>query len=217
MSGFLQIELNEPSSFLKIFHTLLGQFRWLSLPFGVKCAPVISQRIMDQILEGISGTISAIDDTLIAAPTEQEHNSTLCKVVERATATTWSSISTNTTFAIRQCRMLDTQSLLMAWKSDPVKMEAIQNMPPLLVKEGLKRFLSFITYKFIANFSQVDAPLCQLLQRDVEFARQPVQQSTFDRLKELCTLPPVLKYFNPAKPVVIFCDASSNRRGAVLL
>lgn len=102
-------------------------------------------------------------------------------------------------------------------KSDPVKMEAIQNMPPLLAKEGLKRFLSFITYKFIANFSQVDAPLCQLLQRDVEFVRQPVQQSTFDRLKELCTLPPVLKYFNPAKPVVIFCDASSNRLGAVLL
>lgn len=35
--------------------------------------------------------------------------------------------------------------------------------------------------------------------------------------KELWLNPPVLKYFNQAEPVEIFCDASSNGLGAVLL
>lgn len=91
-------------------------------------------------------------------------------------------------------------------------------MPAPVDKEGIKRFLGFITYlsKFIPNLSEVDALLRQLLKRDVEFMWQPAQQVAFDSLKELCTHPPVLKYFDPTKPVVIFCDASSNGLGAVL-
>ena len=35
-SGFLQIELDESSSFLTTFNTPIGRFRWLRLPFGIK-------------------------------------------------------------------------------------------------------------------------------------------------------------------------------------
>lgn len=35
-SGFLQIELDEASSFLTTFNTPIGRFRWLRLPFGLK-------------------------------------------------------------------------------------------------------------------------------------------------------------------------------------
>lgn len=63
----------------------------------------------------------------------------------------------------------------------------------------------------------MDAPLRQLLKRDVEFLWQPAQQIAFDKLKELCSHPQVLKYFDPAKPIMIFCDASSSGVGAVLL
>ena len=46
-SGFLQIELNEVSSFLTTFNTLIGRFRWLRLPFGIRCALDHFQCIMD--------------------------------------------------------------------------------------------------------------------------------------------------------------------------
>lgn len=85
-SGFLQIELDEPSSFLTTFNTPIGRFRWLRLPFGIKCAPEIFQRIMDQMLEGINGATGVMDDILIAAPTMTEHDTILRKVVERATS-----------------------------------------------------------------------------------------------------------------------------------
>lgn len=85
-SGFLQIELDEDSSFLTTFNTPTGRFRWLRLPFGIKCAPEIFQRIIDQMLEGLSGATGIMDDILIAAPTMKEHDEILRKVVERATS-----------------------------------------------------------------------------------------------------------------------------------
>lgn len=89
-SGFLQIELDEASSLLTIFNTPIGRFRWLRLPFGLKCSPEIFQRIMDEMLDGISGAISVMDDILIAAPSAKEHDEILQKVIQRAT----SSVST---------------------------------------------------------------------------------------------------------------------------
>lgn len=66
-SGFLQIELDEASSLLLTFNTPIGRFRWLRLPFGIKCAPEIFQLIIDQMLEGISGSTGVLDNILIAA------------------------------------------------------------------------------------------------------------------------------------------------------
>lgn len=55
----------------------------MRLPFGLKCAPEIFQR-MDEMLEGSTGAISVMDD--IAAPTVEEHDAILRRVVERATS-----------------------------------------------------------------------------------------------------------------------------------
>lgn len=62
-SGFLQIKLNEKSSYLTTFNTPIGRYRWLRLPFGIKSAPEIFQHIMDQMLEGIEGAAAVMDDT----------------------------------------------------------------------------------------------------------------------------------------------------------
>ncbi|CAG2217838.1 unnamed protein product [Mytilus edulis] len=84
-SGFLQIKLEEPSSYLTTFNTPIGRYRWLRLPFGIKSAPEIYQRIMDQMLEGIIGATAIIDDILIAGRNMEEHDKILKQVVERAT------------------------------------------------------------------------------------------------------------------------------------
>lgn len=218
-SGFLQIELDEESSFLTTFNTPIGRFRWLRLPFGIKCAPEIYQRIMDGMLEGIVGAVAIMDDILIAAPTVKMHDEILRKVIERAT-------SYNLKLNFNKCHIRQSQvpyigHLLTAdgLKPDPAKVQAVRGMPEPADKEGVRRFLGFVTYlsKFIPNLSEEDAPLRQLLKSNVEFAWQPAQKRAFARLKELCSHPPVLKYFDPSEPVEIFCDASSSGLGAVLL
>ena len=72
-SGFLQIKLDKASSLLTTFNTPLGRYRWLRLPFGIKCATEIFQRIMDQMLEGIEGATAIkqrglLSDWLIFLP-----------------------------------------------------------------------------------------------------------------------------------------------------
>ena len=64
-SGFLQIELGEASSLLMMMNMPLGRFHWLRFPFGIKCAPEHFQLIMDKTVNGIDGTTSIMDDTLI--------------------------------------------------------------------------------------------------------------------------------------------------------
>ena len=56
-------------------------------------------------------------------------------------------------------------------KPNPQKVRAITEMTRPQYKEELQRFLGMVTYiaKFIPNFSQVSAPLRQLLEEDIDW------------------------------------------------
>ena len=50
---YLQMKLDYESSLLTTVNTPIGRYRWLKLPFGIKPAPEMYQRAMDEMLEGI--------------------------------------------------------------------------------------------------------------------------------------------------------------------
>ena len=77
--AYLQLPVDEDSKGLLLINTPKGLFR---LPYGVSVAPAIFQSVMDRVLQGLS-VACYLDDILIAAPTEQEHNSILDKVIGR--------------------------------------------------------------------------------------------------------------------------------------
>ena len=170
-SGFLQIQLDEKSSYLTTFNTPIGRYRWLRLPFGIKSAPEIYQKIMDNMIAGIKGASAIIDDILIAGETLEEHDAILRKVVERAT-------SYNLKLNFDKCKIRKSSVPYMGHivsdqglKPDPDKIKAIINMPTPQDKEGVRRFLGLIQYlsKFIPNLSDLDASLRILLKSNVEF------------------------------------------------
>ena len=65
-AGYCQLPLDEESSYLTTFSTPLGRYRWLRLPFGIKSAPELYQRVMDSMLEDIEGATAIMDDIIIA-------------------------------------------------------------------------------------------------------------------------------------------------------
>ena len=102
---------------------------------------------------------------------------------------------------------------------DVKKVEAIERMPKPENKKDLKRLLGMLNYvaKFIPNESTLTAPLRSLLKEDVDFQWQPEQDQAFDKLKELLSSRPVLRYYDVEKPVTVQCDASQFGLGACLL
>ena len=218
-AGFLQIQLDEESSYLTCMNTPLGRVRWKRLPFGLVCRPEIFQRIMDQMLESIPGAFAIADDVLIAGRDVPHHDVILREALQKAT-------EYNLRLNMKKClirqpsvpyvgHLVTSEGL----KPDPQKVAAVQEMPVPQNKEDVKRFIGFVTYlsKFIPNLSEIDAPLRQMTKSDVEFQWQPSQQTAFDKLKELCSHAPVLRYYDPSKPVEIHCDASQHGLGAVLM
>lgn len=213
---FLQIKLNEKSSYLTTFDTPLGRYGSLRLPFGIKSVPEIFQRIMEQMLEGIEGAAALMDGIFIGGRNVEHHDQIFRKVIKRAT-------EFNLKLSYDKCEIRQPQVSYVGHlitengiRPDPNKTRALVDMPKPKDKEGVRRFLRLIHFlaKFIPNLSQVDAPLRGLIKSDTNFVWHHEQENCFNALKRLCCRKPVLAFYDVNKPVEIQCDASKDGLGS---
>ena len=218
-SGFLQIKLDYESSLLTTSNTPQGRYRWLRLPFGVKSAPEIFQKAMDRMLEGIEGAKSIMDDILVGGRDVDDHDRILLKVVDRATQ--WNLSMNFDKCQIRKNRVSYVGHMVTEHGLEPShdKVRALTEMPAPTSKEEMRRFLGMIQYltKFIPDLSVKDAPLRQLLKKEVGFHWSRAQQESFRTLKDCCSKAPVLARYDKDKKLTIQCDASSTALGGVLM
>lgn len=65
------------------FSTQMGQYQWVSMPFGLKTAGAVFSRMMRKLLEPLkrSKIDNLMDDTLIATETLEEHVTELSAVL----------------------------------------------------------------------------------------------------------------------------------------
>lgn len=64
-SEFWQIPFDEKSSFLTSFNTPFRRYRFKRLPFGIKCAPELYRRVIEEIFRGIEGCEIIADGLLV--------------------------------------------------------------------------------------------------------------------------------------------------------
>ena len=218
-SGFWQVQLDTPSAKLCTFNTPFGRYMFKRLPFGLSSSQDIFQKIMSEMFQDIPGVEVVVDDLLIWGENEEQHDTRLIQVLERARHR---NLKLNRTKCqIRKDAITYIGHILSkdGLKPDPKKTDAILKMPCPENKDDLQRFLGMLTYlgKFIPNLSTVASPLRTLLEKNVEWHWHTEQANSFLSLKKLITTAPVLKYFNPSKPTKLSVDASSKGLGAVLL
>ena len=77
-SGFWQIKLAKDSALLTTFITPYGRFCFNRVPFGITSAPEYFQRRMSQLV-----VICMIDDILVYADTQEEHDCILKTVLHK--------------------------------------------------------------------------------------------------------------------------------------
>ena len=83
-SGFWQVKLDRSSANLCTFNTPFGRYMFKRLPFGISSAQDVFQAVMSEMFEDIQCVEVVVDDLLIWGTTEEEHDTRLEKVLQRA-------------------------------------------------------------------------------------------------------------------------------------
>ena len=80
-------------------------------------------------------------------------------------------------------------------------------------------FLRLASYcrRFVENFSKIAKPMTKLLCKDKWYSWSPACQSAFEDLKSRLTTAPILTPPDESQPFQVFCDASFNGLGGVLM
>ena len=130
------------------------------------------------------------------------------------------------TINLTKCEFVQATVTNLGWivgqgKVRPIteKVRAVQCYPPPTTKKELMRFLGLVGYDrgFYRNFSEVVAPLTDLLKTRVTFVWSFSCQQAFERVKSLLCEAPVLTAPRFDRPFALQVDASHVGVGAVLL
>ena len=80
-TAYHQIELSPESRDITRFGTHKGLYWYKRLMFGISCAPNMYQKVLHQILQECDGAHNILDDVIVHAPTEEEHDKRFENVV----------------------------------------------------------------------------------------------------------------------------------------
>nr|CAD2143860.1 unnamed protein product [Meloidogyne enterolobii] len=220
-SGYLQIKLTENASRKCGVITEDNVYQMTHMPFGLKNATAAFSRAMANVLSGLEHVISYVDDILIYTKSHdfEEHLNTLRKVFERFRLFNLKLSPKKCTFATRKMNFLGYTLDSNGYHPNLSRIEIIKNLPnPTNLKE-IKRVVGMASFyrRHIPKFSHWVEPLTRLTKKEVKFEWGEEQQKAFNKIKELLTNYPILKFPDYSKPFHIFTDASMVGQAGVLM
>ena len=218
-AGYHQLVLAPESRYITTFATHKGLCRYTRLNFRTNLASEIFQKVINEQICDISGTLNISDDVIVFGKTQAEHDAALTAVFRKFS-------EVNLTLNRKKCefnkKSITFFGFVFSGKGillDPKKVEAIKNAQPPTMTSGVRSFLGMATYcaKFIPNFSDISEPLRELTKKDVQFQWLEQHEQSFNKIKELLTSAKVMAYFDPNKQTELVTDTSPSGLSAILM
>ncbi|GKB66619.1 putative reverse transcriptase domain-containing protein [Tanacetum coccineum] len=102
---------------------------------------------------------------------------------------------------------------------DPAKIKAVKNWASPITPTKVRQFLGLAGYyrRFIEGFSKIAKSLTELTQKNKKYSWGENQESAFQLLKQKLYEAPILALPKGNDDFVIYCDASHQGLGAVLM
>ena len=218
-SGYWQIKVDEESSKLLCFNTPFGRYAFKRLPFGIHASSEIFQKKIEVLLEGLEGVANIQDDIIVWGTTKEEHDHHLQLVIDRLYESGLRLNLDKCLFGVNDLIYTGHRITKYGIMPDPKKISAIEKLEMPKDIAGVQRILGMITYvgKFVPKLSEITKPLRDLLDKNAEFKITQEHEDALKKIKQILTSNPILKVFDPKKPILISADASKFGMGAVLL
>ncbi|CAI7841623.1 unnamed protein product [Closterium sp. NIES-53] len=163
--GFNQIAIREEDKRKTAFHKVDGLYEYNKMPFGMRNASAVFQRVMDQVLHGIPAAACYIDDVLVFSKTDTQQAEDLRWMLEAIAATRLTCHPEKCKIVRRTVGYLGFELKGGRLGIQEAKVKVLDKLAPLKDKSGLRALLGFLNYyrKFVPNFSRRANFLNQLL------------------------------------------------------
>ncbi|XP_018397158.1 PREDICTED: uncharacterized protein K02A2.6-like [Cyphomyrmex costatus] len=202
--AYLQMKVEEKSKDLLIIVTHIGYYRFKRLPFGLAVAPMIFQRFIDELLQGIPNMGKLLDDIIVSGKTEAQHIKNLKEVLRRLQK---AGLRTQK----KKVQLLQESVNYLGHRLDregvhPLeeKIKPIKEMPSPQSKKQLKSFLGAVSFydRFIPHLHEKCNKLYDMISSKSKWKWTDEEEKRFKEKNQL---------------YVIECDASEEGCGSVLL
>ena len=226
IKGYYQILMDDESKELTAFSTSRNQYQFKRLSFGLKNAPAVFQRIMQEILSDVphDKVLIYLDDVLIIEDSFDKHKELLEKVFTKLKER---GVKVN----LKKSELFQTQVEYLGHlvgingiSKSPKFIDEIKNYPKPNTVEELRQFLGLVNFqrKFVPRCSIIQKPLSEVSggrgNRKIIWNRE--MENTFEHLKEIlasdCTLS-YPDYSNENNKLQLYVDASGTGAGACLI
>jgi hypothetical protein len=172
-SGYWQIPIDHADVSKTAFRTRYGHFEWLVLPYGLTNAPAAFMDLMHKIFRDLldRGVVIFLDDIRIYSKSAEEHEQLLREVFT----------------SLREHKLYAKESKCELWRTEVTflghvinkhgvsmeasKISAVTNWPRPKDPHDIRSFLGLAGFyrRFIHRFSQIAAPLTDLLVKGAKF------------------------------------------------
>ncbi|KAE8239128.1 hypothetical protein A4X06_0g8495, partial [Tilletia controversa] len=241
--GYHQLPVRPSDRWKTAFTCHRGLFQYKTVPFGLRNAPAVFQRLMDRLLGALrwQDAVIYIDDIVVATTTMDEHVRALDSILSSAEREGLRFSPGKCTFAVGSLVLLGRKvsgAGVAIWRDRAVAVRDLAR--PSTLKELYHALGLFGYYRmFVRSFATIAEPLSRLTkgwryeQADGRYRLVNVegkavsaercaldwgedQQQSFDRLKAAIASPPTLAHPDPSRPYLLYIDASKDGFGAIL-
>jgi hypothetical protein len=220
-SGYHQLKIRATDIPKTAFITWYGLYEYTVMSFGLTNAPAYFMYLMNKVfMEYLDKFVVVfIDNILIFSKNKEDHDEHLRVVLQKLRENQLFAKLSKCEFWFKEVSFLGHIISKGGIYVDPSKVkDAFSWKTPQNVSD-IRSFLGLAGYyrKFIEGFSKILKPTTELLVKGNTFEWTPRRETSFQELKKRLTTAPVLTMLDMEKPFSIYCDASGQGLGCVLM
>ena len=219
--GYFQLALSKKSQRLTGFLWQNHSFVFTRVPQGLNSAGYFFCKVMYKVLEKQLASKKLalyMDDALIMTKDLQEHYEILSSTLKSLSDAGLKLNAAKSSFVQTEAEFLGFRITPQGYSLSNKHTTALKSYPVPKTQKELRTWIGLVCFfrSFLANRPKLLAPLIKLTRKDCKFVWSTECQNSFDRINEILTSQPVLRYPDFTRRFYLFCDASSIGLGAAL-